>query len=136
MPLRRHPRPLAVGLETKPVGWDMHDWSEFYVAPWGWLPADASYGPQKSDDPRVRDFYFGHQDSYRWIVNRDYGAALHPEKHSMRSEPADFQRGEVEVDGKNLYFDQWDYSVDLTMGRKIIGERVGLRSSTVLSQLD
>ena len=29
----------------------------------------------------------------------------------MRSEPADFQRGEVEVDGQNLYYDQWDYAV-------------------------
>jgi transglutaminase-like putative cysteine protease len=99
------------GWETKPVGWDMHDWAEFYVEPWGWLPADPSYGLQKSEDPRVREFYFGHQDSYRMIVNRDYGSELHPAKRSLRSEPADFQRGEVEIDGKNLYFNQWDYDV-------------------------
>jgi len=46
------------------------------------------------------------------IVNTDWGAALVPPKHSMRSEPADFQRGEVEIDGKNLYFDQWDFDVE------------------------
>jgi transglutaminase-like putative cysteine protease len=97
------------GWQTKPSGWDMHDWAEFYVEPWGWLPADPSYGLQKSDDPRVREFYLGHQDSYRLIVNRDYGSALEPAKRSLRSEPADFQRGEVEIDGKNLYFNQWEY---------------------------
>jgi transglutaminase-like putative cysteine protease len=97
------------GWETKPVDWNMHDWVEFYVEPWGWLPADPSYGLQKSDDPKIREFYFGHQDSYRMIVNRDYGNPLVPEKQSLRSEPADFQRGEVEIDGRNLYFDEWDY---------------------------
>ncbi len=97
------------GWETKPEGWNMHDWAEFYVEPWGWLPADTSYGLQKSDDPRVREFYFGHQDAYRMIVNLDYGCPLDPPKASLRSEPADFQRGEVEIDGRNLYFDEWDW---------------------------
>jgi transglutaminase-like putative cysteine protease len=98
------------GWETKPIEWNMHDWAEFYVEPWGWLPADVSYGLQKSsDDPKVREFYFGHQDSYRMIVNLDYGRQLVPSKNSLRSEPADFQRGEVEIDGKNLYFDDWEY---------------------------
>jgi hypothetical protein len=69
----------------------------------------VSYGLQKSDDTRVREFYIGHQDSYRMIVNTDYGRELVPPKHSLRSEPADFQRGEVEIDGRNLYFDEWDY---------------------------
>ena len=25
-----------------------------------------------------------------------------------KAEPADFQRGEVEVDGRNLYFNEWE----------------------------
>ncbi len=102
------------GFETKPGGrWGMHDWAEIYIAPWGWLPADASYGEQKSDDPRIRDFYCGHQDSYRMIVNLDWGQEFFPSKASFRSEPADFQRGEVEVDGHNLYFNEWDYDTQL-----------------------
>jgi transglutaminase-like putative cysteine protease len=101
------------GWETKPVGWDFHDWSEFYVAPWGWIPVDMSYGRTVVDnDQKISDFYIGHQDSYRMIVNTDWGAPLVPPKHSMRSEPADFQRGEVEIDGKNLYFDQWDFDAE------------------------
>ncbi len=103
------------GWETKRDRFNMHDWAEFYVEPWGWLPADPSYGVQKkSDDPKVRDFYIGHQDSYRLIVNLDYGRALTPPKSSLRSEPADFQRGEVEIDGRNLYFDEWDYQFRVT----------------------
>jgi len=101
------------GFETKPGQWGMHDWAEIYIAPWGWLPADASYGVQKSNDPRIADFYCGHQDSYRLIVNRDWGRELSPPKSSLRSEPADFQRGEVEVDGQNLYFDQWDAKTEV-----------------------
>ena len=69
------------GWETLRVGHDMHDWCEFYVAPWGWLPCDPTcppYGLQKSDDPAIRDFYFGHLDSYRLIVNRDFGRDLVP----------------------------------------------------------
>ena len=101
------------GFETKPGKWGMHDWAEIYIAPWGWLPADASYGVQKSDDPRVADFYCGHQDSYRMIVNLDWGREFIPAKASFRSEPADFQRGEVEVDGRNLYFSEWEYDTVL-----------------------
>ncbi len=97
------------GFETKPGEWNMHDWAEFYVEPWGWLPADVSYGLKSSDDARVREFYFGHQDAYRLIVNLDYGSPLQPPKESLRSEPADFQRGEVEVDGRNLYLDEWEW---------------------------
>ncbi len=102
------------GFETKPGDhWGMHDWAEIYIAPWGWLPADASYGVQASEDPRIADFYCGHQDSYRLIVNLDWGRELFPPKPSLRSEPADFQRGEVEVDGQNLYFDQWSYEMEV-----------------------
>ena len=98
------------GFETRPLtgtGIGMHDWAEIYVAPWGWLPADASYGVQPADDPRVADFFCGGRDSYRLIVNLDWGRDLCPPFPGLRSEPADFQRGEVEVDGRPLYFDAW-----------------------------
>jgi hypothetical protein len=106
------------GWETKPTDTDMHDWSEFYVEPWGWLPADASYGVQKSIDPRIADFYLGHQDSYRLIISRDYGAPLAPPMKGLRSEPLDFQRGEVEIDGKTLYFQHWNYDVTIDWDHK------------------
>jgi CubicO group peptidase (beta-lactamase class C family)/transglutaminase-like putative cysteine protease len=101
------------GWQTKPDRVNMHDWSEFYVEPWGWLPADASNGLQKHEDPRVREFFCGHLDPYRFIVNLDYARELDPPKQSFRSEPNDFQRGEVEIDGQNLYFDEWQYTIDV-----------------------
>jgi len=100
------------GWETLPGDWNMHDWTEFYVEPWGWLPADPSYGLQTHPDPAVQEFYCGHMDAYRLIVNVDYGRPLDPPKTSFRSEPADFQRGEIEIDGHNLYFDEWDWTFD------------------------
>lgn len=101
------------GWETLPNGWNMHDWAEFYVEPWGWLPADPSYGLKKHSDPRVREFYCGHMDAYRMIVNLDYARELHPPKTSFRSESNDFQRGEIEIDGHNLYFDEWSWDFDV-----------------------
>lgn len=104
------------GWQTKPGAWNMHDWSEIYIEPWGWLPADASNGLQKHDDARVEEFFCGHIDPYRMIVNLDYGCELSPPKTSFRSEPYDFQRGEIEIDGHNLYFDEWtwDFAVRTT----------------------
>ncbi len=101
------------GWQTKPDRWNMHDWSEFYVEPWGWLPADASHGLQEHEDLRVREFFCGHMDPYRLIVNLDYGRELHPPKQSFRSEPYDFQRGEIEIDGHNLYFDEWEREIEI-----------------------
>jgi hypothetical protein len=102
------------GFGTKPGEENMHDWSEFYTEPYGWLPADASYGVREHGDPRVRDFFCGHMDPYRLIVNLDYGRELEPPKQSFRSEPTDFQRGEVEIDGQNLYFNEWDWKIEVT----------------------
>ena len=52
-------------------------------------------------------------DPYRLIVNLDYGRPLQPPKISFRSEPNDFQRGEVEIDGHNLYFGEWDWKFEV-----------------------
>ncbi len=101
------------GWKSLPNGRNRHAWAEFYVEPWGWLPATPSYGVQKHSDPRVQEFFCGRMDAYRMIVNLDYGRELHPPKTSFRSECNDFQRGEIEIDGHNLYFDEWEWSYDV-----------------------
>jgi transglutaminase-like putative cysteine protease len=101
------------GFTTTPGKENLHDWSEVYLPPHGWVVADPSYAYRTSDNPDVRNFYLGHIDAYRIIVNLDYGRELQPPKNSLRSEPADFQRGEVEVDGVNLYFDDWKWDYDV-----------------------
>jgi transglutaminase-like putative cysteine protease len=100
------------GWVTKPKSWNMHDWSEFYTQEFGWLPADPSVGRQKSKDPKVRDFMFGHLDAYRMIANLDWGKQFDPPKQFDRSDPVDNQRGEVEWSGGNLYYDDWSYEVE------------------------
>lgn len=47
------------------------------------------------------------------IVNNDYSTPLYLEKKYPRSETVDFQCGEVEWSGGNLYFNQWNYNMDI-----------------------
>lgn len=92
---------------------NLHDWCEVYFEGYGWVPIDQSFGKQNSENPAIRDFYIGGIDSYRLIVNDAYSQPLFPAKIYPRSETVDFQRGELEWRGGNLYFDQWDYHMDV-----------------------
>jgi transglutaminase-like putative cysteine protease len=88
---------------------NMHDWGWLYLAPYGWVPMDVTFGRLGTDDPAVDTFYFGSLDAYRLAFNDDYSQPLYPPKQHFRSETVDSQRGEVEWRGGNLYFDSWDY---------------------------
>ncbi len=92
---------------------NLHDWCEVWYEGFGWVPLDQSFGLQNSPDPKVRNFYCTGIDAYRLIVNDDYGRPLSPAKKYFRSEPYDFQRGEVEWSGGNLYFDKWSWHMDV-----------------------
>nr|WP_237709675.1 transglutaminase-like domain-containing protein [Microbulbifer agarilyticus] len=101
------------GWEFSPEGFDtMHDWGEFYLAPYGWMPMDVTHGVLDSEKEAERWFYLGGLDSYRLIFNTDYSQPFFPAKQHFRSETVDSQRGEVEWRGGNLYFDQWSYNMD------------------------
>jgi hypothetical protein len=82
-----------------------------WFAPYGWLPVDVTYGERDSDDPAHRWFYLSGMDSYRLIFNDAISQEFTPAKRHFRSETVDSQRGEVEWEGGNLYFDQWDYEL-------------------------
>jgi len=97
------------GWTTTPGRAGMHDWGEIYFEPYGWLPVDATYGLLDSEDDDVKWFYLGNMENFRLIVNDDYTQPLYPAKIYPRSDTVDFQRGEVEWEGGNLFFDQWDY---------------------------
>ena len=95
--------------------WNLHDWGQLYIAPYGWMPMDVTFGrlgsadPANPADPAVAGFYLGGLDGYRVAFNDDYSRPLVPAKHFARSETVDLQRGEAEWSGGNLYFDLWDY---------------------------
>lgn len=44
-------------------------------------------------------------------ANSDPCQTLVPTKHSWRSDDVDFQRGELECDGRNIYFDRFSYGL-------------------------
>lgn len=92
---------------------NLHDWCEIYLEGPGWVPVDQSFGRRDTGNEDIKWFYLGGIDSYRLIVNDNYGMPLFPDKQFMRSETVDFQRGEVEWRGGNLYFDQWDYHMEV-----------------------
>lgn len=91
--------------------WNLHDWGQLYVEPYGWVPMDVTFG-RFEEAPEIEWFYLGGLDGYRIAFNDDWGRPFEPVKQHFRSETVDSQRGEVEWDGGNLYFDQWDYSFD------------------------
>ncbi len=93
---------------------NLHDWCEVYYEGIGWVPVDQSFGLQKSENHQVKDFYISGIDEFRLIINDDFGRDFEPKKQYYRSEPIDFQRGELEWKGGNIYFNHWDYHVDIT----------------------
>ena len=102
------------GFMLHPGGVNLHDWAEVYFEGVGWVPVDQSFGiPPFAEDNDTRYFFSNGIDAYRLIVNDDFSAPLVPEKHFTRSETVDFQRGEVEWKGGNLYFDKWTWDIDV-----------------------
>ena len=91
---------------------NIHDWAEIYLAPYGWVPVDVTYGRLASDDPALKWFYLGGLDNFRIAFNDDFSRDFVPAKQHFRSDTVDSQRGEVEWDGGNLYYDKWDYHFD------------------------
>ncbi len=103
---------------TFPSSQSIHDWCEIYLAPYGWMPVDPYQGIwamqyaftlTPAQRREIRDFYFGGLDPYRMAANADHNQELTPPKQSPRSDPVDFQRGELEAGGRNLYFDKYTY---------------------------
>jgi transglutaminase-like putative cysteine protease len=115
------PARWQTGWNTCPGDKTIHDWSEIYIAPYGWMPVDPymgifsmRYANNLSPDQKkeVRDFYFGGLDWYRMAANSDHNQSLTPPKRSMRSDDVDFQRGELEWGNHNIYFDQYSWKLN------------------------
>ncbi len=93
---------------------NLHDWAEYYIEGAGWIPIDVSFGRADTDNSLLpKRFFLSGMDSYRLYINSDYSGSFFPEKKYPRSETVDFQRGEVETDSENLYFDKWNYKMQV-----------------------
>jgi transglutaminase-like putative cysteine protease len=93
---------------------NLHDWCEVYLDQYGWFPVDPSFKLLPADNEKVRYFYVNGIDPYHFVVNNDISKPLYPAKIYPRSETVDFQRGELEWRGGNLYFDTWDYDMKVS----------------------
>jgi transglutaminase-like putative cysteine protease len=93
---------------------NLHDWAEVYFEGVGWVPVDVSFGRGDSIPAKPgRELFMSGIDSYRLYVNSDYSGTYSPEKKYPRSDTVDFQRGEVETDTENLFYDRWDYDMEV-----------------------
>lgn len=102
------------GFMMHPEAVNLHDWSEIWLEGIGWIPVDVSFGvADYLNDKSGRLFYASGIDAYRMIVNNDYSQPLVPRKRFTRSETVDFQRGEVETQRGNLYFNEWNWHMDV-----------------------
>lgn len=108
------PAHFQSGFMLHPHEVNLHDWAELYFEGVGWVPVDMSFGiPSFASGSEQTWFYLGGIDSWRLVVNNDYGMPLFPPKNYPRSETVDFQRGEVEWSGGNLYFSDWSWDIDV-----------------------
>ncbi len=103
------------GYAVEPNKVGMHDWAEVYYEGIGWVPVDMSYGLiETAKDKNVMEFYKTGLDFHRMASNKGVGGKLSPEKKFVRSETVDFQLGEVEWSGGNLfYYKDWTPDVEL-----------------------
>lgn len=89
-----------------------HDWAQFYIEPYGWLYVDLSFGRRwRQLDKRLWEFYFGNIDNFRTVFNVDIMSEFHPPKKYLRSDTVDNQRGEVETNIRNIYYDEFSYEL-------------------------
>ncbi len=98
------------GLAAEPGFCGGHDWVRFYIAPYGWLFADPSYGvaSRRQGNEERRQFYFGNLDPYRMTANSAFQAPFLCDKEGWRADPYDNQVGEVESAGRGYDFDEFD----------------------------
>lgn len=87
-----------------------HDWAETYYEGVGWVPTDPSFCRSTVDTP-LNNYYVTGIDMYRLATNEAVGDVLSPSKTYIRSETVDFQPGEVEWKGGNLYYDSFGSSL-------------------------
>ena len=106
------------GSSCRPDGIGSHDWCMFYVAPYGWLYCDPSYGEgaARNNNTVRREHYFGNLDPFRLVASNEFQQPLTPDKVLCRMDPYDNQSGEGEyADGlHNIFFG------DRTHGRRVL----------------
>lgn len=98
------------GLYTPPNSAGSHDWAQFYVAPYGWMFADVSFGGSayRDGDEERRNFYFGNLEPYRMPAASQFQQPFYPPMTWNRNDPYDNQVGEAEYEDRSLRGEEYD----------------------------
>ena len=98
------------GWKAEPGFCGAHAWAQFYVAPYGWLYADPSFGggAVREGNEERRKYYFGHLDPYRMVANTQFEGDFDVPKDHWRADPYDNQLGEMETGDRGLRYDEFE----------------------------
>lgn len=98
-----------------------HDWSMVYLAPFGWLYVDPSYGGGafRSGDVWRQRHFFGNLDPFRLPSNPQFQKQLTPPMTYFRDDPYDNQAGEIEYEDGSLIGDQFTSTRKLTLSEHL-----------------
>lgn len=109
------PARWQAGLYATPQTIGNHDWAQFYIAPYGWLYADCSFGgtAYRHQSSLRRDFYFGHLEPFRIPCASEFQYELYPVKKFLRRDPYDNQTGEVEYIDAYIPRDHYDMTLEM-----------------------
>lgn len=92
------------GLYSTPYDVSQHDWAQYYIAPFGWLFADCSFGGSayRQNDLKRHEFYFQNVDPYRVPYASEFMHEFNIIPNAVRDDPYDNQLGEIICEGKSL----------------------------------
>lgn len=104
------PAKWQAGLYTRPDSTGNHDWARFYIAPYGWLYADCSFGGSAYRAGALDrwNFYFGNLEPWRLPQCNAFQHDFDPPKRFLRCDPYDNQNGEAETLTRGLTGDEFD----------------------------
>ena len=108
----------------------------FYVAPYGWLYADPSYGTGavRLGNEERRRFYFGNLDACRMVANNAFQAPFTIEKEHWRADPYDNQVGEMETGDRGLRYSEYERSKEVLLCEEITdADETGRRRALLTS---
>ena len=92
------------GLYATPYQVGSHDWAQYYIAPYGWLYADCSFGGSayRQGDEARRVFYGVNLDPYRVPQASEFQHGFIVPEGALRFDPYDNQAGEIICEGEAL----------------------------------
>ncbi|MDQ7826540.1 MAG: transglutaminase-like domain-containing protein [Candidatus Eremiobacteraeota bacterium] len=92
------------GMQLCPGQTSYHFWAQVFIPSYGWIPVDTSVaqgvmeagGMSESQKQRIKDFFFGSIDPYRFYIQKETDLPLSPAKGSPRILTMAFQLAEGE----------------------------------------